>query len=244
MATAGYAPVQLILVAYYTQSVDGIIGLVGDFERASRLKIDTVVVINNGGGLPNGQADYRIEIVAGANDFWEFSGWLTGLGHARIDDGGLTILLNDSYRRNWTIKWPGRHILSSMVSDASKGRIAGWLDNFTRTSRRINSRVIVMPTVLVPALQASMAAAIRACDERQENAEPLFAPADAAQLSRWMQRQDGRWNEASAASRWPRIFVEHHLFDAIPRRLLSLRPRTWLGSQIYGIARKLVGELR
>jgi len=244
MEIAKYATTQLVLVAYYIRSPDEIRVLVRDFERSSKLKIDTVVVIDNGEHLQSVSAPDRIEFVAGANDFWEFSGWIAGLNHARPDDGGLTILLNDSYSRNWTIKWPGRYILSAMVADARRGRIAGWLDNFTRTSRKVNSRIIVMPTALVSTLQQSIAAAIHTFAERQANSEPLFSPAAAAQLSHWMQKQDGRWNEASAASRLPRIFVEHHLFDAVPTHLISLRPRTWLGSQIYGLTRKIVGERR
>lgn len=236
--------IQLVLIAYYIQSLDAIEALVVDFEQASRLKIDAVVVVDNGGSLPAGADGNRIEVVAGVNDFWEFSGWLAGLKHIRPDDGGLTILLNDSYRRNWTIKWPGLRNLSLMVADARKGRIAGCLDNFTRTSRRVNSRIVVSPTALIPVLQSSIAAAIRICRERQANGEPLCDPATTAQLNYWMKGQDGRWNEASAASRWPRIFVEHHLFDAVPAGRVSLRPRTWLGSQVYGVARKLVGERR
>jgi len=244
MATVRRAPTQLVLVAYYVQSLEGIVALVADFERASGVVADAILIVDNGGNVPVGRRGDRIEVVAGANDFWEFSGWLAGLDQLGPGDAGITILLNDSYRRNWTIEWPGRHILSAMIADARKGRIAGWLDNFTRTSRRVNSRIVVMPTVLVPIMRGSIASAIRICCERQTSRDPLFDPAATAQLDRWMQKQDGRWNEVSAASRRPRIFVEHHIFDAVPTALLSLRPRTWIGSQIYGITRKLVGERR
>lgn len=244
MTIADRSTIQLVLVAYYISSPDEVEKLVSHFERASRLTINSVIVVDNGGSLPTGASGNRITVVPGANDFYEFSGWHTGLNHVDHDQHGLTILLNDSYQRNWTIKWPGLRNLSLMVADARKGRIAGWLDNFTRTSRRVNSRIVVSPTSCLPALQASIAAAIRICQARQASGEPLCDPATAARLDRWMKSQDGRWTEASAASRWPRIFIEHHLFDAVPAGMVSLRPRTWLGSQAYGIARKLVGERR
>jgi hypothetical protein len=101
-----------------------------------------------------------------------------------------------------------------------------------------------MPTIRIPVLSTSIGAAIHECRERQSAGKRLCDAATEARLNKWIRDQGNRWNAAATASRIPRIFIEHHLFDAVTPVLLSLRPRTWLGSQIYGIARKLAGERR
>lgn len=235
---------QLVLVAYYVQSVDEIGELVEDFQRASRMNIARTIVVDNGGALPSGKTAGDIEIIAGDNGFWEFSGWLAGLDHLQADLKGLTILLNDSYARNWTIEAPGRRVLGSMARIAARGRIAGWLDNFSRTSRTVNSRIVILSTELAPLIRHSIEAAIRGHHARRSANLPLFDTATASRLERWLASQDGRWSEAASETRLSRIFVEHRLFDGVPPDLLALRPRTWLGSQLYGLARKLAGERR
>ncbi len=232
----------IILVAYYGQTIPDIVTLIDDFSRSSGIAVGSVLAIDNGGGLPKGRHG-AIEILPGDNAFGEFSGWSAGLSKVDAGPEQLLILLNDSYRRNWTIRWPGRVVLGLMRRAARHGRIAGWLDNFSRTQRRVNSRIVLLPAALAPTLRGSIDAAIEAYRIRKAANEPLFDVQSQMRLDRWMMAQGDRW-ATGGSMRLPRIFVEHHLFDAIPSRMLALYPRTWLGSQIYGIARKVARERR
>lgn len=232
----------VILVAYYAQTIPDIVTLIDDFARSSGIAVVGIRAIDNGGALPKGRFG-TIEILPGDNAFWEFSGWSAGLSNLDTGQEDLLVLLNDSYRRNWTIRWPGRRILQAMCRAARHGRISGWLDNFSRTQRRINSRIVLLPVTLAPILQKSIDSAIQACRTRQAANEPLFDAQSQMRLEQWMIAQGDRWANGGS-TRLPRIFVEHHLFDTIPARMLALYPRTWLGSQIYGIARKMAGERR
>lgn len=244
MLQLGQPQFHLILVAYYIKSIEEINSLVIDFQHASGIKISSVNIVDNGGNLPLGNVSACLSIVSGSNSFWEFSGWLAGLNAMSPQASDIIILLNDSYGRNWTIKWPGRYVIRLMAKDALSGKIASWLDNFTRWTRRINSRIVIFPSHQFEIVKSSLQDAISACMERQALGTPLHDEATTDRLTKWMTTQDGRWNAASRASRMPRIFIEHHLLDSAPTNLIAYRPRSWIGSQFYGLARKLAGERR
>jgi len=235
---------QLVLVAYYSQSIEAVSRLVEDFEKRSRISIDAVIVVDNGGGIAQADHSGRFKIVAGDNEFWEFSGWIAGLDHADPSAPGILVLLNDSYKKNWSIKSPGRGVISKMARCAAGGHIAGWLDNFSRFSRRPNSRLIVSDNSLRDALRESIRGSVRQYQSRLRGGEPLFDKRAERILERWMRSQHGRWTGTSAKTRWARIFIEHHVFDGVAPGNLIFYPSTWLGSQIYGVTRKLVGERR
>lgn len=244
MLQSGHPQFRLIMVAYYIKSIEEVNALISDFEHASHIKIRSVIIVDNGGNLPMGNPSASMTIVPGSNSFWEFSGWLAGLNAMNPQPSDIIILLNDSYGRNWTIKWPGRYFIRLMMKDAIHGKIASWLDNFTRFTRKINSRIVIFPSHQFNNVKFSLQNAISICMERQEQGSPLHDEATTDRLNKWMTTQGGRWNAASSSSRMPRIFVEHHLFDLIPRNLIAYRPRSWIGSQFYGVARKLAGERR
>ncbi|MDH4742993.1 hypothetical protein OMP43_03060 [Sphingomonas sp. CBMAI 2297] len=240
----------LLLVTYYTRSRAELGALLGDFQANAGIRFKRVLVIDNGGHLDeeagDGGEDW-LRIVRGSNAFQEFSGWLEGL--RLLSGGGRLTLLNDSYGRNWTISTASRPIVRAMYADARRGKIAGWLDNFShfappRFSRCPNSRIVVLPLALAGTLADSLEAAIGRARKLVEEGEPLFDPHSQARLARWIESQDGRWNLADMSGRLQRIFVEHHLFDDVPRRSLSLRPRSYAGSLAYALLRRLARERR
>lgn len=239
----------LVLVTFYTRTAVELAALVAEFELAARIRFATVLVVDNSGHLAGIQTDERTRVLGGTNSFQEFSGWLEGIGALEEEAGGRLTLLNDSYGRNWEISRASRPIIAAMYRDAARGRIAGWLDNFShfgppRFSRRPNSRVVVMPRDLAGIFAASLDRAMKRSTELAQAGQPLFDEASERRLRDWIGTQTGRWDESTLAGRWRRIFVEHHVFDGVPREKLSLRPRSYVGSLIYAAARHLAGERR
>ncbi|MBA3880458.1 MAG: hypothetical protein C0500_12165 [Sphingobium sp.] len=241
---------QLVLVTYYLKSYAEVDALVAQFEAAIGLRYAHVLIVDNGGAIADASpVEGRMRCVRGSNRFYEFSGWLEGLEALGPQEGGIVTLLNDSFGRNWNITRASAPILAAMIADAKAGRIAGFLDNFfpfsrPYFSRRPNSRLVLLPPDQLGVFARSLAAAIALCERRIAGGEPLFDAETQARLDRWKNSQPGRWSEAALVTRDKRIFVEHHLFDAVPAELLSMRPRHVIGSLAYAVAKRFYKEAR
>lgn len=243
--------VGVILVTYYILDAPTALRLIDDFCAASRLVCDCAVIVDNNGALV-GQtsSDSRFTIVAGDNTFWEFSGWLQGLIAARNwSKPAVTVMLNDSYTRNWGISAASRFVIRRMHAAALDGRVAGWLDNFShlrrpRFSRRPNSRLVVLPTSATGLLAASIEAAIRSLTNHLRDGNSLFSAEEQPCIDRWMASQGGRWDSKGIATRSRRIYLEHHILDSLPPRAVVWFPLSWLGSIAYAAWRHACRERR
>lgn len=253
MKTGEAAPIRvgIVLVTYYLQDTAAASRLIDDFCVASKLVCECAVIVDNHGALV-GQTptDGRFTVVAGDNSFWEFSGWIQGLLAARQwRKPVVTVLLNDSYGRNWEISAASRFVIRRMYAAALKGRVAGWLDNFShlrrpRFSRRPNSRLVVVPTALVAALATSIKTATVNLTNHLRVGTRLFNDEDQQCIDRWMTSQRGRWDSKTLATRGRRIYLEHHMLDSLPPRTVVWFPRSWLGSLAYAAWRHASGERR
>lgn len=244
----------LVLVTYYLGTREEAAGLVEHFAADVGQPPSLVVVVDNSGKIEPGEVllrGRRFRFVRGSNVAWEFSGWLEGmrtLGGAQATDGVLT-LLNDSFRRNWHVSPVSLLLLRRMYRCASRGRVAGWQDNFSwwgrpRFARRPNSRIVVLPLASAGVLGASIERAIEACRARVEEGAPLFSVDERARLEEFFARAGARWPAETLPARLQRIFIEHHLYDAVPGRTLRLFPGTLVGGIVYAALRHLLRERR
>lgn len=242
----------LILVSYYARTVDDIVRLLKSFEAVARKRHQEVLVVDNAGFLPLGTVagDGRLEIIRGSNSSWEFSGWYEGLSYAaRWPSTYVLTLLNDSYQRNWTITKASRSIIDAMYGAADNEVIAGWLDNFSMLkrphfSRRPNSRLIVLAASSRDVMANSLRTAIESCRAITNSGGELFNAIDHKRLEAWIASQPGRWTPEISSTRLQRIFLEHHMFDGVPHSRLQFFPRTYGGTLVYGVLRRLFREQR
>lgn len=242
---------QLLLVTYYVDTRQGASDLVAAFEQAVGRRFAGVLVVDNSQRIEPG-SEGRTTFLRGSNSFQEFSGWLEGLeAFAAIPAAAQMpiTLINDSYLRNWTISAASRPIIAAMYGAAARNKIAGWLDNFShlgkpRFARRPNSRIVVAGPGRAGEFVASLSDAMARCAALEQAGQPLFDTATAARLQAWIDAQQGRWSDDALASRFRRIFVEHHLFDGVPPSHLALKPATYIGSLVYALARRLTREAR
>lgn len=241
----------LVIVTFGLSSFERVAGLVEGFEAAIDTHHRRILIVDNAGSLK----DYppvsdRFEVMAGSNSIWEFSGWIEGL--KRIDDSApsTTItLMNDSYGRNWEVTAASRSLIRRMYRDADGGKIAAWLDNFSHFrspffSRRVNSRLMVIPSSMRLPLADAVAKAADRARRLKADRRSLFDAASEKRLLRWMASQGARWDPATQHDRLNRIFIEHHLLDALPRSSISYRPRSYFGSLRYAVHRRLTRERR
>jgi len=243
----------LVLVSYYLRSVAAVRELLDAFDADVERHHGQVLVIDNAGVLPVGAVvdDRRkIFVVRGSNQWWEFSGWLEGLGLVKDWPSSMVLtLLNDSYARNWTITSASRPIIFSMYDAAEKGRIACWLDNFSLFrrpvfSRRLNSRLLLVPAQWRDIVAQSLTDAIHHCSSRHGEPTVLFTAAELSRLRAWMSSQANRWDPKTLPSRLQRIFLEHHMLDSVPQELVAAEPATYVGTLVYAIGRRLLSERR
>ena len=246
-ATDGLA---VILVAYHLSEADKAFALVDDFCKRMRLPYSIAIVVDNGGSMKQ-LADNagRRRVILGDNSAWEFTGWLKGMDAMFGTNFPVVALLNDSYGRNWSLSPLSLAYLSRMYRAARNGCVAGWLDNFSyitppRFSRRSNSRIVFVPGTALQSLSLSLHQAIATLRVLREEGSPLFSADETACLDRWAKSQPGRWAPQTLPYRKQRIFLEHHMFDGLAPRLLRFFPGTWLGSLVYGVFRRVLGERR
>lgn len=240
----------VILVAYHLSDAGAAFTLIHDFCQKVQKSCAYAVVVDNGGSMTkwvNNDGQYRV--VKGDNSSWEFSGWLRGMEAISGAVAPVIALINDSYGRNWSLSYLSLAYISRMYCAAGNGCVAGWLDNFSfiqqpRFSRRPNSRIIFVSATALSQLSLSLHQAIRTLRELTAAGEPLFTPAEQACLDRWTASQPGRWAAQTLLYRTQRIFIEHHMFDALAPGLLRCFPRTWLGSLVYGVGRRILRERR
>ena len=226
--------------------------LVDSFDRSARVTHQGILVIDNSGVLPVGVSlgKREMKIVHSPNKFWEFSAMLQGLEDlGSLPASGVLTILNDSFQRNWIITGASRRYVEAMYRAASLGNIAGWLDNFSlirppRFSRRPNSRLIVVANSMRSTMAASLARAITRFDEIRNAGGVLFDSDERDRIRAWFSSQGDRWGSAASAVRLGRVFIEHHMFDEVPRDRLCLFPRTYAETLFYGAARRLLGERR
>jgi len=244
----------LVLVTYYLRTRAEVAGLVEQFAaevgQSFRLivAVDNCRVINQGDVLIDGR-EYRF--LHGSNTAWEFSGWLGGMHTivgAEARPGTLT-LLNDSFRRNWQVSPISRLLIRRMYRCAARGRVAGWQDNFSwwgrpRFARRPNSRIAVLPLAHAGVLATSIERAVQECRTHVERGTPLFSADEQARLDEFFARAGARWPTGMIPTRLQRIFIEHHLYDAVPAHMLQLFPGTTAGGIVYAILRHLMRERR
>lgn len=242
----------MVLVCYYLQTIDDVASLVRSYEDALGVSFERIVAVDNSGSLSQADAASagRIEVIAGTNTLWEFSGWIEGMDHAATGQAFETItLINDSFVRNWTITNASRPHIHAMYRAADRGRIAGWVDNFSLFSppyfsARVNSRLVVCGHGRAAMLRNSIEAAIGSYKARIASGAPLFSPEEQAVLDRWVQSQGGRWSASVMESRSARIFIEHHIFDAVDRNDLALVPGGLIKRALYSVARRRYKERR
>lgn len=246
-ATVGLA---VILVAYHLSEADKAFALIDDFCLLMRLPYSMAIVVDNGGSMKLlADNDGRRRVIRGDNSAWEFTGWLKGMDAMRGTNVPVVALLNDSYGRNWSLSPLSLAYLRRMYRAARNGRVAGWLDNFShlnppRFSRRPNSRIVFVPANALQSLAFSLHQAIATLCVHKEEGRPLFSADEMACLDRWAASQPGRWAPQTLPYRMQRIFLEHHMFDGLAPGLLQLFPGTWLGSLVYGVIRRVLGERR
>lgn len=242
--------IAIVLVTYYLQDADTAFALIEDFCRRSKQHCSCAVVVDNSGAMTHDiDSSGRRRVVAGDNSAWEFSGWLSGIENVRETDAQVVVLLNDSYRRNWSLSPLSLAYLNRMYRAAINGRVAGWVDNFShlsppRFSRRPNSRIVFVPSVALQALAFSLHQAIELLRELTKKGQPLFSEAEQTCLDRWAASQPGRWAPGTRPHRLQRIFLEHHMFDGLTPGLLKCFPGTWLESLIYAVGRRVLRERR
>lgn len=242
----------LVLVSYYQDTIEGIEQLVASFEAETGFVHRRVIVIDNSGKLTSqgiGEVG-RFAVHKGSNTYWEFSGWVEGMQIAwSQDEPALITLLNDSFARNWTITEASRGVIAAMYGAAQQGKVAGWHDNFSWLRRpyfssRPNSRVVMCGRASASQLQGSIQAAINLYAQRYVAGEPLFSSDETYILQRWVESQPGRWPKDALDSRLARIFIEHHIFDAVDAAQLESFPRGLVGRLIYSLKRRKLQERR
>lgn len=252
MTAANNSNFVLVLVSYYQDTIEGIEHLVASFEAETGFVHDCVIVIDNSGKLTSlgiGEVG-RFVVRKGSNTYWEFSGWVEGMQLAASKDApALITLLNDSYARNWTITQASRGILAAMYRTAQQGKVAGWRDNFSLFrkpyfSSRPNSRVVMCGQPLASQLQGSIQDAIDQYAQRHASGAALFSRDETDVLERWVKSQPGRWPKSALESRLARIFIEHHVFDAIDPHQLESFPRRLVGRLVYSLKRRKFQERR
>lgn len=241
---------ELILVTYYTQNLKELIELLDDYDLSTRRRHANVLVIDNAAKLATGlhrSVDRAIKVVHGTNEAWEFSAWAQGLQDEQYGTIGTLTLLNDTFGRNWNITFASRSLIHRMYRAAQGGKVAGWVDTFSRMpqfARRPNSRLVVLASEQRAVMAASVVDAIKRCQRHIELRQPLFSRVEEAQIRKWTALQAGRWGPKAVETRLQRMFIEHHLFDRVPPKLLSLFPETAAGTLVYGLVRRLVRERR
>lgn len=244
--------VGVILVTFYLRDATSALRLISNFCRSTGLACSHAAVVDNSGLLDANSDDtyQRYRVVEGDNRAWEFSGWLRGLAEVKHWNAPpVTVLLNDSFERNWSVTPLSRYQIRRMHATAVSGRVAAWLDNFShlrppRFSRRPNSRLVFLPTLDSGEVTASLEAAIVDLETRLTEGVPLFTNAEQSRIDHWIRSQPGRWASEAIPSRVHRIFLEHQMLNALPPGSIVWFPRTWFGSIIYGATRRLVGERR
>ncbi len=240
----------VILVAYHLSDAGAAFALIHDFCQKLQKSCSHAVVVDNGGAMTTWvDNDGNRRVISGDNIAWEFSGWLCGMEAICGAEAPVVALINDSYGRNWSLSSLSLAYMRRMYRAACNGRVAAWLDNFShlhqpRFSRRPNSRIVFVSAAALIPLSLSLHQAIRALRELTVAGNPLFTPAEQACLDRWTVSQPGRWAPQTLRNRAERIFLEHHMFDALEPGLLQCFPRTWLGSLVYGVGRRLLRERR
>jgi hypothetical protein len=248
----GNRQVIIILVTYYTHDIYAAKRLIDDFCYATELACIKALIVDNSGTLVSKSCDVGSDylVIAGDNQFWEFSGWSLGLRMVGMwTKPPCIVMLNDSYGRNWSVSPLSRFFISRMYMACLGGQVAGWLDNFShfrppRFSRRPNSRILFVPTAAVPAVQTSINKAILLLQQRTSTKCPLFSPEEQNCIERWIASHRDRWDSKTLLTRVQRIFLEHRMLDSLPPGLVSWFPKTWLGSINYAILRRLIGERR
>lgn len=249
----------LVICVYYMHELGTILETVSRFEEDVGLRHGHLVVVDNSGQMETGShpSDGRhIVVIRGSNEAAEFGAWQQGLiavtaasatqGAAPI---GIVTLLNDSFGRNWTIGWASRPLIRGMLRDAEAGYIGAWLDNFSdyrrlQFSRRLNSRVLFMSTRHMEAVCRSIESAIAREKSLRATGSPLFSARTVARLERWGATQGQRWGDSAFSGRLGRIYIEHRMLDAVPESLKLFRPRSMVGSVVYGLLRRVARERR
>lgn len=248
----GRMPCCVILVAYHASDYETVLRLLEEFKFQTGFNWQYAIVVDNRrvlkpGKLPN---NLSVEVIQGTNTFWEFSGWDQGLRHAaKWPESGVIALLNDSFVRNWTVTRASHPYIQMMQAAAAAGFIAAWRDSFSILrppyfSRRTNSRLAFLHTQHCVVMADSIESAIEVAQQHFNSGKALFTAAELAVLSRWERSQPGRWPVASMPDRRTRIFLEHHLFDTVPVRLMQWFPGSLMSSLRYSLLRRMHGERR
>lgn len=242
--------VAVVLVTYYIRQASEAISLVDDLARKLDIKYSEIILIDNSGLISTrGLSNSNISVLAGTNQYWEFSGWLEGLAAAKGTAAQTLLLMNDSYQRNWELSKLSVMYLKAMYRSAQRGRVSAWLDNFShfrrpRFSRRPNSRILFTPRESIDALYLSLSEAINLLRQKIDTEQPLFTNEEQARLTDWAATQPGRWAQETLTARNHRIFLEHHMLDRLPTGSVRWFPRTLPGSWAYALARRLFAERR